>query len=171
MADKVSPRPRAARLRQALSGFATPLLGSIAWSLAMGASAALSGALKAKAFGGNLEMTVMVFAFGGLAGFAPGLAAFRYLAAGKSRSQRFSLAFLSLAGATLLFTAITFALIFRSYYAQWHETVFSGDWFRQQFFTTASSFYQFAVLGLRSYLPIGLPSLFLASWLISKKPV
>jgi hypothetical protein len=137
----------------------------------MGASAALAGVMKSWAGGGNLRVVAISFAAGGFAAFVPAFAAYRLFGARKTRSQRFSLAFLTLASATVFFTAITFALIFRSYYAQWHDTVFSGDWFRQQFFTTASSLYQFAVLGLRSYLPIGLPALFAAAWLISRKPV
>ena len=171
MADTGSPRSRAARLRQALPGGASALFGSLAWALVMGASAWLSGAMKAKAFGGSLETLVMTFAFGGLASFVPALIAYRLLGAGRSASQRFSLAFLALAGATIVSTSLTFTLIFRSYYAKWHDGFLTGHWLEQQFVTLASASYQFAVLGLRSFLPLGLAALFTASWLISKKPV
>jgi hypothetical protein len=137
----------------------------------MGASALLSGAARGKAFGGNLETLVLTFFIGGLAGFVPALVIFRLFGAGKTRSQRFALAFLALAGLTIVCTSLTFTIIFRSYYAQWHGDVLTGHWLEQQFFTMASASYQFAVLGLRSFLPLGLFALFGAAWLISKKPV
>jgi hypothetical protein len=137
----------------------------------MAASAALAGVMKRWSSGGNLEIVVATFAAGGLAGFAPALFACRFLGAGKTRSQRFALAFLALAAATIACTTLMFTLVLRSYYAQWHDDFPSIDWFEEQFFTTASATYQFAVLGLRSFLPLGLPALFFAAWLISKKPV
>jgi hypothetical protein len=158
-------------MKQALPGGAAALCGSLAWSLAMGSSAWLSGALKGKAFGGSLGTLVLTFAIGGLAGFVPALFAYRLLRAGKSASQRYALAFLALAAATIVCTSLTFTLIFRSYYAQWHDGILTGHWLEEQFFTLASAGYQFAVLGLRSFLPLGLAALFAASWLLSKKPV
>jgi hypothetical protein len=155
----------------ALPGVRLSIFASLAWSIAMAASAAIAGAVKSWSPGGNLQMIIAVFDFGGLAGFVPALTAYRFYAADKARGQRFSLAFLALLATTLLFTWLTYLAIFRSYYAQWHDDFLTGDWLREQFFTTASSAYQFAVLGLRSFLPLGLPALFFASWLISKKPV
>ena len=137
----------------------------------MGASAALAGVMKSWAGGGNLVFVTASFAAGGLAAFVPALIAYRMFGARKSRSQRLALIFLALTAATILFTNMAFALIYRTYYAQWHGDFLSGDWLRQQFFTTASSTYQFAVIGLRSYFPLGIAALFFASWLISKKPV
>ena len=155
----------------ALPGRAAAIFGSLGWSASMGASAWLAGAVKAKAFGGSLEAVVLTFALGGLTGFVPALTAYRLKGAQKSSSQRFALIFLSLAAATSGCTYTFYLLAFRSYYAQWHDEVLTADWFREQFFTTASAGYQFAVLGLRSFLPLGLGALFFASWLISKKPV
>jgi hypothetical protein len=137
----------------------------------MSASAFLSGAARGKAFGGSLETLVLTFFIGGLAGFVPALFLFRLFGAGMARSQRFALAFLALSAATIACTSLTFTIIFRSYYAQWHDNFLTGDWLREQFFTFASASYQFGVLGLRSFLPLGLVALFGAAWLISKKPV
>ena len=131
----------------------------------------LSGALKGKALEGSLETLVLTFSIGGFAGFVPALFVYRLFSRGRSASQRFSLAFLALTAMTIVCTSLTFTLIFRAYYAQWHEAFLTRHWLEQQFFTTASASYQFAVLGLRSFLPLGLAALFLASWQISKKPV
>jgi hypothetical protein len=160
-----------ARLRAALPAPRLAVLGSLAWALTMAASAALAGVMKSRAFGGNLETVIAVFGIGGLAGFVPALTAYRLFGRQKTHSQRFSLMFLALTLPTIACTSLTFTLILRSYYAQWHDDFPSPHWFEEQFFTTASSTYQFAVLGLRSFLPLGLPALFFASWLISKKPV
>ena len=137
----------------------------------MSVSAFLSGAAKGKAIGGSLETLVMTFFIGGLAGFVPALVVYKLFGGGKTRSQRFALAFIALAASTIACTSLTFTVIFRSYYAQWHDGFLTGDWLREQFFTFASASYQFGVLGLRSFLPLGLGALFGAAWLISKKPV
>jgi hypothetical protein len=166
-----APSHFAARLNAALPAPALAVFGSLGWASVTGASAALAGLMKSRAFGGNLETVIAVFGIGGLAGFVPALTAYRLFGRQKTHNQRFSLIFLALTLATVACTSLTFTLILRSYYAQWHDDFPSFHWFEEQFFTTASSTYQFAVLGLRSFLPLGLPALFLASWLISKKPV
>jgi hypothetical protein len=173
VANSPAPAPSrfAARLKAALPAPALAVAGSLGWALTMASSAALAGLMRSRAFGGNLETVIAVFGIGGLAGFVPALTAYRLFGRQKSRSQRFSLMFLALTLATVACTSLTFTLILRSYYAQWHDDFPSLHWFEEQFFTTASSTYQFAVLGLRSFLPLGLPALFFAAWLMSKKPV
>jgi hypothetical protein len=166
-----APASFGARLRAALPAPAFAVFGSIGWALAMAASAALAGVLKSRAFSGNLETVIAIFGIGGLAGFAPALAAYRLFGGRKARGQRFSLMFLALAAATIICTSLAYTLVYRTYYAQWHDDFPSLHWFEEQFFTTASSTYQFAVLGLRSYLPLGIIALFLTSWVMSKKPV
>jgi hypothetical protein len=166
-----APARFGARLRAALPSPAFAVFASLAWAMAMAASAALAGAMKSRAFSGNLETVIAVFGAGGLAGFAPALTAYRLFGRHKARGQRFSLMFLALAATTIICTSLAYTLVYRTYYAQWHDDFPSLHWFEEQFFTTASSTYQFAVLGLRSYLPLGIIALFLASWLMSKKPV
>jgi hypothetical protein len=48
-----------------------------------------------------------------------------------------------------------FSIIYRNFYAQWHGDPFTRIWLFQLTFTSASALYQFAVLGLRLYLPLG----------------
>lgn len=69
------------------------------------------------------------------------------------------LALIVLALTTLTFTSGLFALQYRSFYAQWHEQAFSRIWVLQFLFTSASAVYQFLVIGLRHYFPLGLPLL------------
>ena len=66
-------------------------------------------------------------------------------------------------------TSAIFAVIFRQYYAQWHGDPFTRIWLVQLVFTTASALYQFAVLGIRLYLPVGVIFLFAASWLLADR--
>jgi hypothetical protein len=164
-------RRAVSRVHAALPGGVEALFGSLVWAALMGASAWLAGAAAGKSIRGSLSAEIVTFSIGGLAALSPGLFLFRLLGPGKGHGQRFALIFLSLAAATALCTWLTFAVFFRAYYAQWHDDFLTGDWLREQIFTMASAGYQFAVLGLRSFLPLGLPALFLASWHISKKPV
>jgi len=134
------------------------VLGMILWSMLMSMSAALNvmhwenehlrGAI------------IMVFAFGALPAvpvtiLAMGLSA-RWL---PRNGQRFALAFLLLATLTIGCTALLFSQIYRLMYVEWHADSFSRIWFWQFVFTTASAFYQFAVLGMRLYFPLGFAAL------------
>ncbi len=56
-----------------------------------------------------------------------------------------------------------FALQYRSYYAQWHEPALTIAWSIQFVHTVATAFYQFIVLGIRLYFPLGFIALALAS--------
>jgi hypothetical protein len=57
-------------------------------------------------------------------------------------------------GATIGITALLYALEYREFYAKWHSEAFSRIWFFEQAFTILVAFYQFAVLGIRFYLPL-----------------
>jgi hypothetical protein len=83
----------------------------------------------------------------------------------KARSWpvRTVLVILLLAGATIGLTALTYALDYRSFHAKWHSEAFSRIWFFEQAFTILGAFYQFAVLGIRLYLPFAPLILILAS--------
>jgi hypothetical protein len=166
-----APSRFAERVKAALPSPALAVFGSLAWGAVMCASAALAGVMKSRALNGNFETVIAIFAGGGFVGFVPALTAYRLFGRGKTRSQRFSLLFLALAAATIACTSLSYSLIYRSYYAQWHDDFPSLHWLEEQFFTTASSSYQFAVLGLRLFLPLGIVALFATSWLMSKKPV
>ena len=64
-----------------------------------------------------------------------------------------------LATATVAVTSGLFAIQYRSFYAQWHEHAFTRIWILQFLFTSASAVYQFLVIGLRYYFPLGMPLL------------
>ncbi|WP_137133871.1 hypothetical protein [Rhizobium sp. FKY42] len=64
-----------------------------------------------------------------------------------------------LGATTVAITSGLFALQYRSFYAQWHEHAFTRIWILQFLFTSASAVYQFLVIGLRYYFPVGLPLL------------
>ena len=71
--------------------------------------------------------------------------------------------FLALSLSTLGTTALLFALDYRSYYASWHEEFGTITWAYQFVFTVAGAIVQFAVLGVRMFLPLGFAALFIVS--------
>lgn len=75
----------------------------------------------------------------------------------------------SLTALTIGVTAGLFALEYRSFYANWHSPAFSKIWFFEQFFTLAGAIYQFAVLGLRLYLPLSPFIVFSASIILLRR--
>lgn len=106
---------------------------------------------------------VVLFAFGGAIAFPIALYLARLLAVGARAEPAFATAFVSLAAATIGFTALFFALDYRSYYAQWHAEPLTRFWAIQFIHTSAGAVYQFAVLGLRLYFPLGFIALFAGS--------
>ena len=81
----------------------------------------------------------------------------------------FGLILFTLTTLTIFITAGYFALEYRRFYAAWHAPVFSKVWFFEQAFTTLGAYYQFAVLGLRLYLPATPFIVFLASIILSRR--
>lgn len=113
-----------------------------------------------------LRNILLLYAFGGLIGWPPSLFAARCLAKDRAPETRFAAFLLCLTGGTLGVTAFLFAIDYRAFYAQWHATAGSPTWFLQALFTSFSAAYQFAVLGIRLYLPLGGIAVVLASlWL------
>ncbi|MGB8817176.1 MAG: hypothetical protein WCC66_04555 [Rhizobiaceae bacterium] len=76
------------------------------------------------------------------------------------KGQRFAAAFILFGAATVGFTSLFFALDFLAYFAEWHDDHLSVQRVFQTLFTVMSAFYQFLVLGLRLYLPVGVIALF-----------
>jgi hypothetical protein len=110
-----------------------------------------------------------IFAGGALLAFVPGVMLAKLVAQQKSQSQYMAALLIGIALSTLGVTALINILQYRSYYAVWHDRAGAHDWYWQQFFTTASALYQFAVLGTRLYLPFGPLVLIAAACLISIK--
>lgn len=135
-----------------------------AWGLAMTASAALNLYLLNQSFELRTKLLLVIFFMGGLFGFILTGAVLRFLPSKWKASQRFSAAFLTLLLLTIGFTALIFALHFRAYFAQWHDDHLSIRLMFETAFTLMSAVYQFFVLGLRLYLPVGFIALLGASW-------
>lgn len=92
-----------------------------------------------------------------------------FVAQGKRGETRFAAVFLSLALLTIGITAAIFAVGYRNFYAQWHDPFPSRAWVLQQIFTTVGAVYQFAVLGIRLYLPYGFAVLALTSLFLARR--
>lgn len=110
------------------------------------------------------QLTILFFA-GGLIAWPVAIFLIRFCSLGRSLEVWTAASILFLSTTTIAITSTTFALIYRSYYVQWHDTALTKLWLIQLVFTTASALYQFAVIGLRLYLPIG-PLFLLAAALI-----
>lgn len=111
----------------------------------------------------KIRVVAVFYALGGALAFPFGLFLARLVSAGMRRETAFAAMLLSLAVATMAVTAGLFSLQYRSYYAQWHADAFTRIWFLQFVFTVAAALYQFAVLGLRLYFPIGFVALLAVS--------
>ena len=62
-----------------------------------------------------------------------------------------------------------YALDYRAYYAEWHADTFTRIWFLQFAHTIAAALYQFAVLGLRLFFPVGFAALLVASFWFARR--
>jgi hypothetical protein len=156
------------RLRAARIGWRETLFGAIAWGAAMALSAQASLWISTAAQTAHYwSLTALAFSGAALA-WPFSLWCFRFLAFGRARQAAFAAAFLSLTLVTLGVTAFLFAILYRNFYAQWHGDPFTKLWLVQLAFTTASALYQFAVMGLRLYLPLGVAFLAAASYLLAR---
>ncbi len=153
------------RLARSLPSWRIALGGASGWALLMAASAALNLRLAGWESRSATATIVALFALGGALAFPLGLTGARLLSLGRPVQPAFAAAFVSFTIATLGVTAGLYALQYRSYYAQWHAPAFSVTWCLQLVFTTLAALYQFAVLGLRLYFPVGfLALLALSGW-------
>jgi hypothetical protein len=139
------------------------LAGAVIWGLAMGGSAVAGLLVNDWETPQKIRTVFLLFGFGGAAAFPIGLFLARLLSTARRRDTAFAAAFLSFAIATVAVTAGFFGLQYRSYYAEWHADTFTRIWFLQFAFTVAVALYQFAVLGLRLYFPVGFVALLAVS--------
>lgn len=143
------------RLRDARPGVAESLIGAFGWGLAMATTAALGLEWRMEAITGHFRPLLAVYFAGGLIAWPAALFATRFVALDARPTFRFAVALAMLALATIGFTAIVFALVYRQFYAEWHGEPFTKLWVLQFVITIISALYQFAVLGLRLFLPLG----------------
>ncbi|PDT84453.1 hypothetical protein CO676_10545 [Sinorhizobium sp. BJ1] len=111
----------------------------------------------------HLESILLLYASGGLIAWPLSLFAGRCLAQDRTIETRFAAYLLCLIAGTIGVTALLFALDYRLFYSQWHAATGSRVWLYQALFTSLSAYYQFLVLGVRLYLPLGAVALLLAS--------
>jgi len=162
--DQSSWRKRAGnRVRRAVPSTVTALLGALLWAVAMGASALAGLWLDNWETPEKIRFVVLLFAMGAAIAFPIGLFAARLISIGRPSEVAFAAAFVCLLAATLAFTGGLFALQYRSYYAEWHAEAFTVRWAFELVFTSLTALYQFVVLGIRLYFPVGFVALAIAS--------
>lgn len=144
-----------ARLSDAWPGWRVAVGGSLAWALAMGIVAIVELAWSGWYEPSRIAFIALFFAAGGLVAFLPAVCFGRLLSRGRADAG-FAATFLALAIATVGLTGFLIGLQYREYYAAWHEPPFTVIWVFQFIFTVGSAVYQFLVLGLRIYVPLGL---------------
>lgn len=163
----VSPRPGRTTFRcllEALPSWREILAGSLIWALVAGLSAVVGLLGEGWQTPAKLRSVALLFFCGGLLAFAPALWTARLLSRTDRPEASFAAFFLALALVTITVTAALFGLQYRFYYAEWHAELFSRVWLIQFVHTVAGAVFQFAVLGVRLYFPLGFVALFLAGF-------
>ncbi|TDH39479.1 hypothetical protein E2A64_08170 [Pseudohoeflea suaedae] len=157
-----------ARLRFALPSARSASVGAVLWGLAMTLSAQLALWIAIRLDTWHLQALSMLFFAGGAIAWPLALCAIRFCSYRRAPETWFAASVLFLSCGTVIVTAGLFALQYRIYYAQWHSEFLSKIWIFQFVFTTAAAVYQFAVMGLRLYLPLGAVVLFLTALIIAR---
>ncbi len=103
----------------------------------------------------HLAELLWIFGAGALLAWPSALFLARFAAIGRRAETRFAAYLFFLSLGTIGMTALLFALDYREFYSQWHAPIGTRTWFFQFAFTTLIAFYQFLVMGLRLYLPVG----------------
>lgn len=158
-----------ARLTASLPSTGTVLAGGPLWGVLMAFSAGLSLYTRERLWVPADIAILGLYFVGGLFGWVFALPFARFCAAGRRPETRFAAWLFWLTIGTLGVTAGLFALEYRSFYSQWHAPVFSRIWVFQLIFTSASAVYQFAVIGLRLYVPLGFLILLAASAIMARR--
>lgn len=143
---------------------------SLVWGALLAASAYFSLVSEmARVFGQRVMTILAIYFAGGAIGYLFAMPVTHWLGKRIPPRLRLLCAVLALGGFTLAATAGILALNYRAYYAQWHEAALSHDWFYQQFFTALASTYQYLVIGIRLYWPLGPAFLLLAAWWTTRR--
>jgi hypothetical protein len=166
IADAALPKP--SRFAHSLPTLWEILIGAPCWGLAMALSAWLALWLGENDATFQLKSILALYASGGLLAWPPSLFTARYAAHGRTAETRFAAFLLCLVAGTIGATALLFALDYRIFYAQWHAMAGTRTWFFQLVFTSLGAIYQFLVLGVRLYLPLGIFALVMASLVLAR---
>lgn len=133
--------------------------GALGWGILMALSMLPSLYLRNRLATVHLEALTVLYFAGGLLAWPFIIPAVRLLARNASPEARFAACFVLLALGTIAMTAFLFAMEYWLFYAQWHQPLLSRMGLKQLMGTVASGVYQFAVMGMGLYLPVGLPVL------------
>ena len=151
------------RVRSALPSLPTALLGGLLWAIAMGASALSNLLLAGWETPAKIRLIAFLFATGGAIAFPVGLFLARLVSLGRQWEVVLAAGLACLVASTIGITGGLFALQYRSYYAEWHAPAFTITWAFQFAFTVLIALYQFVVLGIRLYFPLGFIALAVAA--------
>jgi hypothetical protein len=163
-------RRLAQRLRRSLPSLAAALVGSACWTLAMTTSALFALWQDGWQTPDKYAAIALLFALGAAPAFPISLLLARFCSFGRSAETAFASMFVALSASTAGITAALFALDYRHYYAAWHADFLTVTWAFQFVFTIAGALVQFAVLGMRMFMPVGFVGLFLASLWFVRQP-
>lgn len=158
----VAPRRPAHRIRLALPSLGLTLGGALIWGLVTGISALTNLLLAEWATPVQVREISVLFLAGGALAFPVALYLARLLSLGRAREVAFASLFVCLLATTIAFTSSLHAL-FYWLLGERHAAAFTYFWFSELFFTVAAALYQFAVIGIRLYFPIGFAALLLGS--------
>ena len=167
-----APRPGSgfrARLAASRPPVTEWLIGALVWGFLIALSVTFSAYGLHRLPGSHRAIVLALYFCGGALGWIVALPLMRFASLARPPETRFAAAFLFLGAGTAALTALLFALHYRQFYAQWHQPFGTVIWFFQFAFTSASAGYQFAVLGIRHYLPFGLILLIAASILHARR--
>ncbi|PDS67724.1 hypothetical protein CO653_05520 [Rhizobium anhuiense] len=157
------------RLRAARPPYSDLIAGALLWGMQMLAAAMLGLYLRNGLETSRLAELATLYFLGGLLAWPFALPAARFLAYGKPPEARFAAFFVMLIAATIAMTAFLFAMEYRLFYSRWHAPFGSFVWAFQFVFTSISAVYQFLVIGLRLFLPLGLVCLVVSSYHLAKR--
>ncbi|MBB3912905.1 hypothetical protein [Rhizobium fabae] len=157
------------RLRAAKPPYPDLFAGALLWGMQMLAAAMLGLYLRNGLQTSRLGEVAALYFLGGLLSWPFALPVARFLAYNRPPEARFAAFFVTLTAATILMTAFLFAMEYRIFYSRWHAPFGSVVWVFQFVFTSVSAVYQFLVIGLRLFLPLGLVCLVASSYHLAKR--
>lgn len=145
------------------------LLGAPFWGMAMVASLVLWQWHVNRLLIANLGQLSLFFFAGGVLGWGAGLPIARIISRRRRPEYRLAACFLGLTLGTTGFTALLYAIQYRTFYAQWHDPFLTITWCIQLVTTFLVALYQFSVLGVPNYLPVALPLGLVVSSALAKR--
>ncbi len=157
------------RIRTVASHCLEVLGSAICWGAAMAASAIAALYLRNGLLTSHLGALTLIYFFGGALSWLILVPLTQRFARQRPTSARFTAFFLALSVGTAAMTAFLFAMDYRWFYSRWHAPFGSLIWIFQFLFTGASAVYQFAVLGLALFLPLGLLCLIVVSAYLARQ--